>query len=205
MPSMAEIGGMIAATTVATCSVLRCTAAAQSAGSDGSGTGAIEAAADALRAELGALSLREVRRRAEQAGVGAGRLDEALESADPKRATIELILQHRQREEEGRAGDDAALRAELAQLKLGALYRRAEKAGVEPAALDAAEDEADPRAAIVRLLLQRAAPPEQPAAAADEPTPPEAAALRSELQAMRVKGLERRAMSDGVSADAVEA
>ena len=71
MPSMAEIGGMIAATTVATCSVLRCTAAAQSAGSDGSGTGAIEAAADALRAELGALSLREVRRRAEQAGVGA--------------------------------------------------------------------------------------------------------------------------------------
>ena len=203
MPSMTEIGGMIAATTVATCSVLRCTAAAQSAGSDGSGTGAIEAAADALRAELGALSLREVRRRAEQAGVGAGRLDEALESADPKRATIELILQHRQRE--GRAGDDAALRKELAQLKLGALYRRAEKAGVEPAALDAAEDEADPRAAIVRLLLQRAAPPEQPAAAADEPTPPEAAALRSELQAMRVKGLERRAMSDGVSADAVEA
>ena len=80
--------------------------------------GAIEAAADALRAELGALSLREVRRRAEQAGVGAGRLDEALESADPKRATIELILQHRQREEKGRAGDDAALRAELGQLKL---------------------------------------------------------------------------------------
>ena len=57
----------------------------------------------------------------------------------------------------------------------------------------------------MRLLLQRAAPPEQPAAAADEPTPPEAAALWSELQAMRVKGLERRAMSDGVSADAVEA
>ena len=58
----------------------------------------------------------------------------------------------------------------------------------------------------MRLLLQRAAPPEQPAAAAaDEPAAPEAAALRSELQAMRVKGLERRAMSDGVSADAVEA
>ena len=56
----------------------------------------------------------------------------------------------------------------------------------------------------MRLLLQRAAPPEQPAAAA-EPAAPEAAALRSELQAMRVKGLERRAMSDGVSADAVEA
>ena len=118
MPSMAEIGGMIAATTVATCSVLRCTAAAQSAGRGSGGTGAIEAAADALRAELGALSLREVRRRVEQAGVGAGRLDEALESADPKRATIELILQHRQREEKGRAGDDAALRAELGQLKL---------------------------------------------------------------------------------------
>ena len=117
MPSMAEIGGMIAATTVATCSVLRCTAAAQSAGSDGS-TGAIEAAADALRAELGALSLREVRRRAEQGGVSADRLDEALETTSPKRATIELILQHRQREEEGRAGDDAALRAELGQLKL---------------------------------------------------------------------------------------
>ena len=96
MPSMTEIGGMIAATTVATCSVLRCTAAAQSAGRGSGGMGAIEAAADALRAELGALSLREVRRRAEQGGVSADRVDEALETTSPKRATIELILQHRQ-------------------------------------------------------------------------------------------------------------
>ena len=34
MPSMAEIGGMIAATTVATCSVLRCPAPTESAGGD---------------------------------------------------------------------------------------------------------------------------------------------------------------------------
>ena len=51
MPTMAEIGGMIAATTVATCGVLRCTAAAAAGPS-----GAVGAAADdALRGELATL------------------------------------------------------------------------------------------------------------------------------------------------------
>ena len=73
MPTRSEIGGLFAVATAAL-GVLCCTSAPDGPAADG----------------LAALSLRELRRQAERAGVAAQALDEALESADPKAATIQL-------------------------------------------------------------------------------------------------------------------
>jgi GTPase SAR1 family protein len=51
-------------------------------------------------------------------------------------------------------GDEAALRAELATLKKGALNRRARQAGVEADILDDADDADDPRAEIIELIIK---------------------------------------------------
>ena len=45
------------------------------------------------------------------------------------------------------------LKAELEAMRLGALSFRAARAGVDAAAIDAAEDTADPKAAIIELIL----------------------------------------------------
>ena len=46
-----------------------------------------------LRQELMGLRLKEIRARAKQAGVSADALEEAVDSDDPKEATIELLIQ----------------------------------------------------------------------------------------------------------------
>ena len=73
-------------------------------------------------------------------------------------------------------------------LKLGQLVRRAVAEGVDPAALDDAESTDDPHATIVTLLLGS----EGDGVAA-------AAALRAELEGLKVMALTRRAIAAGVS------
>ena len=89
-------------------------------------------------------------RRAAFAGVDDVLLDEAETTADPKAAILQLILQSMRTVEDAPA---AELRRKLVQLKIRALSRRALAEGVESDALDAAEDSADPKAAIIELLV----------------------------------------------------
>ena len=82
-------------------------------------------------------------------------LEDAEESADPKAALIELILQCSGATEADAAS--AALRVELLQLKLGALGRRAIAEGVDEPLLEEAEDSEEPQAAIIELILAQRA------------------------------------------------
>jgi len=80
-------------------------------------------------------------------------------------------------------GDDASLVAELRGMKVGALARRAAFAGVDDVLLDEAETTADPKAAILQLILQSMRTVE------DAP----AAELRRKLVQLKIGALRRRA------------
>ena len=51
-----------------------------------------ESAQDALRKELSALRLKELRRRAKAAGCSVDAIDDAVDCDDPKAALIEMVL-----------------------------------------------------------------------------------------------------------------
>jgi hypothetical protein len=84
----------------------------------------------------------------------------------------------------------AALTAELSALKMGALSKRAVDAGVDGDALAAAQDEGD-TAAVVALIVAKEVDPAQE--------------LRSELSALKLGALSKRAGAAGVDADALAA
>ena len=108
-----------------------------------------------LRSELQTLKVGALGRRAAEAGVDEAALEEAEESADPKAALIELILQCSGATEADAA--TSALRAELLQLKLGALGRRPIAEGVDEPLLEEAEDSEEPQASIIELILAQRA------------------------------------------------
>jgi hypothetical protein len=105
-------------------------------------------ASAALAAELSALKMGALSRRAVEAGVDADALEAAQDEGD-RAAIIALIV--------AREVDPVEeLRAELRTLKLGALSKRAVAAGVEGDALEAAQDDGD-KAAIIELIAARTA------------------------------------------------
>jgi hypothetical protein len=138
-----------------------------------------------LRVELAALKLSALKKRAKEAGVGEAELEAADDEADVKRAVIELIVSAEQGSgalgqrsgsssrrffsctaccasttvapavaaETQQRGD--ALRSELESLKPSALKKRAKEAGVGEAELEAADDEADVKGALIELLVQK--------------------------------------------------
>ena len=95
-------------------------------------------------------------------------------------------------------------------MKTSQLRKRCVEAGVDESALEEADDAADSHAALVELLVaheqsgatgrgkKHELSPEQDAS---EET---SVALRSELAAMRLTALQKRATSEGVDADAVD-
>ena len=103
--------------------------------------------------ELTELKIGALSRRAMAAGVDADALDLAEESADPRGAIIDLMLQATISAEDPAI---ATLRVELSALKLGALTRRAVTEGVPAQELDDTEDTEDPKEALIELLLKRA-------------------------------------------------
>eukprot|EP01045_Picozoa_sp_COSAG04_P006490 COSAG04_NODE_320_length_16877_cov_26.485401_1_plen_4766_part_00 len=138
-----------------------------------------------------------LRKRAAAAGVSGDEIEEAEDAEDPKAALIALILDA-QPEAAPAAAEEAssALRSELQTLRRSALKIRAVEAGVDAEALAEADDAEDAKAKVISLILESQPGPDS--------TSEDMSALRSELQAMRVKALERRAVSEGVSAEAVE-
>eukprot|EP01047_Picozoa_sp_COSAG01_P003316 COSAG01_NODE_96_length_26789_cov_36.697089_29_plen_213_part_00 len=118
-------------------------------------------------AELEDLRLGALQQRAVAAGVAESELYAALDADAPKQQLISLLLQQ---PAAGSGGERAAatgahtevdtaerqLRAELGGLRLGALQRRAATHRPTPSArrLEGCLDSADPRAAMVSLLIE---------------------------------------------------
>jgi lambda repressor-like predicted transcriptional regulator len=147
-----------------------------------------ELKATQIRNELGGLRVMELHRRCScEAGIDAGRIEDAMDSDSPKQALIELLLLARvrlapapssvcavQAEEDGHSGGGGgggggdrgdhegggeplvALRRELLDLHLTELMRRARRSGVAEEELEDTMDSDAPKAAVISLLLQRA-------------------------------------------------
>ena len=105
-----------------------------------------------LRNELKDLKLKELKEKLLELGTDMGKVDQIIDAAEgnPRRALVSLIVIATR--EEKTATD--ALRGELKRLRLGELRRRAEEAGVEDEAVNAAIDEAtDPKGAVLELIM----------------------------------------------------
>ena len=108
-----------------------------------------------LDLELQQLKLPELRKRAAAAGVSHDAIEEARDSDEPKPAIIVLIKATAARN----AAKQRAQAAELQQLKLPELRKRAAAAGVDPDALEEARDSDEPKQAIIGLILAKRAEP----------------------------------------------
>ena len=120
----------------------------------------------ALLNELASLKPSELRKRAKIAGLSAEDMDDAADSGDEVAALSELILQvtaARLRSEARTA--EAALRKELAGLKMSALRKRAKQSGVGEDQMDDAADSGNEAAALVNLIVLEAFPDRDDAAA----------------------------------------
>ena len=108
---------------------------------------------DAWRAALAGLKTGQLKQEARSVGVDMSRVEEAIdEEDDPKSAIIALILSA------AGAADEAAVRAELAQMKTGALRKRAIAVGADMGKVEAAIDEEDtPKAVIIELIVEAVA------------------------------------------------
>ena len=148
--------------------VLRCAAPA------GATEGEPARVDDALRAELRALSLLQVRKRAELAGIAPAVLEGTLESANPKDATIDLIL-----EKEPTVVSSSDLRTD-----------------------DLQGQGADKRAPAERNALAHVDGRDEQHAADEDSE--EVVALTCELRGVRLMALQKRAVSEGVSTEALE-
>eukprot|EP01045_Picozoa_sp_COSAG04_P024079 COSAG04_NODE_2957_length_3348_cov_3.757772_5_plen_140_part_00 len=90
--------------------------------------------------------------------------------------------------EEGTPPTEAGLRAELRQMKVSALKRRARESGVADLELDEADDADDVRSKVVELIVE-----------AEQGAP--LARLRSELENLRPSALRQRARELGVDVE----
>ena len=177
-------------------------------------------ALDALLQELGALKLGALRKRAQAAGADHDVIDEIYEDENPKDGLVALIVAAttaasgpceeelaREAQEATAPADLAAagklelpsrqLRRELEGLRLTALQRRAAAEGVGEEQLAAAVDSDDPKAELIALLLDSHA-------AAAGATDVRVAALRRELEGLKMTALQRRASAEGHSEEALE-
>lgn len=94
-------------------------------------------------------------------GVRRTRQD-ARDSDEPKKAIIALINNAKQTKalDEARKGaTQRALKAELQQLKMPELRKRAVAAGASSDAIEAARDDDEPKEAIIALVLAQSAQP----------------------------------------------
>ena len=171
------------------------------AAATGGQTPAGAARLQALRDELSALKPSELEERALAAGVDAEQVEEAVDGDAPKQALTELILAAEPPTTAAQDADDAteaaALRDELAALKPSALTKRTLENGVDVEKIKQAKDSADPKQALIELIV----------AAAGRPMSAEAArlqALRDELGALKPSELEERARAAGINAEQVE-
>eukprot|EP01051_Picozoa_sp_SAG22_P002868 SAG22_NODE_133_length_18379_cov_34.571937_1_plen_1946_part_00 len=115
------------------------------------------------------------------------------------------------------------LRAELSAMKIKALKKRAREVSVDEERLEDADDEDDVKAVVIALILGELKKKQAPAAAGglspaeehgadvgggtaiENGDDPALVAMRSELRALKVSDLQKRAVTAGVGSSAVEA
>jgi hypothetical protein len=151
------------------------------------------AGASALRDELEALKPSGRKKRAVAAGASEEELEEALDADDPIGALVALVL-----EKEGGAAaeEEAALRAELEQLKPSARKKRAMTAGATTEQIDEALDTDDPIGALASLIVACGT-----AALEDNGE----ATLRAELEAMKkASARKKRAVAAGATEEEID-
>ena len=151
------------------------------------------AAAAALRDELEALKPSGRKKRAVAAGASEEELEEALDADDPIGALVALVL-----EKEGGAAaeEEAALRAELEQLKPSARKKRAMTAGATTEQIDEALDTDDPIGALASLIV---------ACGTAAPEDNGEATLRAELEAMKkASARKKRAVAAGATEEEID-
>ena len=120
-----------------------------------------------LTVELAELTLKALKKRARAEGVDGDAVDALDDEDDPKAAAIEIsvaaakerwaveakVATTEAEADRAKAETEASLRAELAQLKLSALKKRARAEGLDEDSVDDIDDAADPKAAIIDLLV----------------------------------------------------
>jgi hypothetical protein len=183
-----------------------------------------EAELEALRAALTPLRFSALKKRALEAGVGKGALEDSVDDADdPKEAVVSLLVDARRKDLEaaadGRAGGGGdgpagglsfgteleALRAELTPMRMSVLKKRALAAGVNEEAIEEAMDAEEPKEAVLALLLELHRK-DLTAVAADTGAEAEAEleALRAELTPMKMSHLTKRALAAGVDGEILD-
>ena len=115
-----------------------------------------------MEAELKAMKLGALSKRALASGATAAELEAAQDEDAPKAAVIALILRYE-------VDPTETLRGELSKLKLGALSRRAVAAGVDADALEVAQDGDAPKAAVIELIIRAELGPAIPEGIAERP------------------------------------
>lgn len=169
-----------------------------------------------LRAELAAKSMSALLLRAQADGVTEASLDAADDADNPRQAVIDLIVLRADLNVVEEDPAAAGLRAELAQLKRGALIRRALAVGVAEGAVDEAEEQDDTDGAIIDLIVAVQLPPTQsttvqleqepqPEPRTEPQTQPEVVdSLQHELHGLKLSALKRRAKAAGISDDQLD-
>ena len=99
--------------------------------------------------ELRQMKLGALQKQARAHGVPSDTVDDAADADDPRQELIGLIL-----EVVAASGD--LLRAELSELKLGALQKRARAAGADGDSVDDAADADDPKAELIGMVRKSA-------------------------------------------------
>ena len=113
----------------------------------------VDDSAKGLLAELSALKLKALKKRAREEGVREDLLEDADDADDTRSAVIQLILDTTSdrtgQEHEARQ----ALESELAGMKLTALKKRARSSGVSADKLDDADDADNIKNAVIELIV----------------------------------------------------
>ena len=97
--------------------------------------------------ELRKMKMSELQKRARACGVSSDRVDDAADAADPKADLIGLITS-------AFAATADRMRAELGQLKMSQLQKRARAAGADGEKVDDAADATDPKAELIELIVE---------------------------------------------------
>ena len=149
---------------------------------------------DDVRAELAAMKVGQLKKRAIASNVTEAELEAAEEADDYSEAIVELIL-----EKECADGSQEKLRQQLIGMQVSALKRRALGLGVSAEDLDDADDADDTRSAVVALILEAGCTSAASAHAQRDPH----AELRNKLEGLKFKALKAKAADEGVPAEAL--
>ena len=171
-----------------------------------------------LRAELSAMKLSALRKRAVADGVDDAAMEDAADGVggEEKEVLIALIVS-RQKAPGAEGVRVTELRAELGSMKLSALRKRAYGVGVDEGAMEAAADGDDEKSEIIALLVAHSSgvdagssavaggvSGDRPGASYTVEAELAETALRVELEGLKLKELRQRAKAAGMSASALD-